>query len=671
MSETMPSAVLSDHVGDRLKGRRLVTALFTTFTFEPSFFEQEVLPVLFHYHFSKRLDTRTRQLGEALTTLPQRIAVYYDAQHLPRPSERRPPPSLDIARLPVRVNTGDFHPKLMLLLAEDDEGEVLLVSTSSANLTRSGWWENVEACHVEEVRAGAKCSFRGDLIKALRDLRKGVKSGLEHAALERVLTFLSGVDPFQPLTWNGKLQPQFYSWSTRQSVVEFIAEKTKSAVAGWNVEIISPFFDKHSARSPLRALCDTFDPKEVRVFMPRNESGQAECEHAFYQDVASVPKVRWATLPKQVTKSSAWEKHQSRSVHAKVIRFFKDRREVWFIGSANFTSAGHSAKGGNHECGFLIEVDVPRGSRPAFCLELDGEEPKAFAPPASESEEESDGDLSRLQLRFDWRTRTASALWDGDVMVPQAITLRAAGVEAGVLTGLTQEWRDLPASVAAAMAKSLPRSAFVEASADGYETVNLLVSEEGMELRPDDRLPLGVQDILEEWSMLSVEERIEKHNDSDRQQGDDEERERQILARPSTIFDAFAGVFHAFGCLKKRVRELVAEGKSVQARALLFADRYNSLPTLMKRVAESKLDAVDKLVRALCARQLLDELKAELDALVRECRKEWRSADAAVTALVTDARAALIAGNEPGMDLFVAWFETEFLKRAKSQEVDS
>ena len=41
----IPRAVLSEHFQDRLKGRRLIAAVFLTFRFDPAFFEQEILPV--------------------------------------------------------------------------------------------------------------------------------------------------------------------------------------------------------------------------------------------------------------------------------------------------------------------------------------------------------------------------------------------------------------------------------------------------------------------------------------------------------------------------------------------------------------------------------------------------------------------------------------------------
>ena len=52
MSGTPVSAVLYDTLVSVLRERRVKVAVFLTFQFEPEFFEQHVLPVLFKQDFS-------------------------------------------------------------------------------------------------------------------------------------------------------------------------------------------------------------------------------------------------------------------------------------------------------------------------------------------------------------------------------------------------------------------------------------------------------------------------------------------------------------------------------------------------------------------------------------------------------------------------------------------
>src|SRR5690606_30975514 len=113
-----PRAVLSEHFQDRMKDRRLVSAVFTTFRFEPGFFESEVLPVFFDIPLSHAPAIKLVQLEEALRSVLGSIAVYYDQNGLvPDGGSAK----LDVRRIPVRHRTGIFHPKNVLALVEAAE----------------------------------------------------------------------------------------------------------------------------------------------------------------------------------------------------------------------------------------------------------------------------------------------------------------------------------------------------------------------------------------------------------------------------------------------------------------------------------------------------------------------------------------------------------------------
>lgn len=151
----IPHAVLSEHFLERMRGRSLVSAVFTTFCFEPGFFEQEVLPVFFDLPLSHAGAIKLMQLEDAMRGLKGSVAVYFDENGIVADGGAA---RLDIRRIAVPHRTGIFHPKNVLALVEADEPDehghharALLVSCMSANLTRSGWWENVEAVHVEEI----------------------------------------------------------------------------------------------------------------------------------------------------------------------------------------------------------------------------------------------------------------------------------------------------------------------------------------------------------------------------------------------------------------------------------------------------------------------------------------------------------------------------------------
>jgi len=200
-SKHIPQGVLSQQLGDAIDGRRVRTAVFTTYTFDPGFFETHILSVLFDKPFHQVEKVRRIQMEEAIRSLDD-IAVYYDRTAL---SQDAQPAYLDFRRIDVRLATGAFHPKLILLLVENpvenkEEDPAppdlsLIVASLSANLTRSGWWENVESGHIEEILdsnyADSRTSFRKDILAMILRLKRCCAADENHSALDRIHDFLT------------------------------------------------------------------------------------------------------------------------------------------------------------------------------------------------------------------------------------------------------------------------------------------------------------------------------------------------------------------------------------------------------------------------------------------------------------------------------------------------
>src|SRR5690348_13843188 len=186
-----PTKILSQQIRDVLDGRRVLTALFTTFTLEPAFFEEEVVSLLAGDELIQHPRARLYQLEQELRGAIGPVAVYYDRQGL-RPDAGK---KLDIRYVPVHVPTGLFHPKLVLLLTgprdeDGDERESLICGVLSANLTKSGWWSSLECAHFEQVFEGDLCSFGPDLRSFLNEIRR-FSQGREadHEPLDRIRTW--------------------------------------------------------------------------------------------------------------------------------------------------------------------------------------------------------------------------------------------------------------------------------------------------------------------------------------------------------------------------------------------------------------------------------------------------------------------------------------------------
>ena len=164
-----PTAVLSDRLRDAIAGRTVRAALFTTFSFEPAFFEQEILSVLFDLPLHHAPKVRQLQLETALRPLTGKVAVYYDPRALSEGDLGSP--GLDVRRIPCRLDTGLFHPKVTLVAVDHEDTQSLVIAVASANLTRAGWWENIEAGWVSELHRDQASPIGIGVTQFLGDLR--------------------------------------------------------------------------------------------------------------------------------------------------------------------------------------------------------------------------------------------------------------------------------------------------------------------------------------------------------------------------------------------------------------------------------------------------------------------------------------------------------------------
>jgi hypothetical protein len=666
--------VLSEHFQKKMDGRRLVAALFLTFRFDPAFFEQEVLPVFLDIPLSHAAAIKLVQLEDALRAIPGSIAVYYDQNGLvPEVGSAK----LDVKRIAVRHRTGIFHPKNVFMLVEevdaDDDGnreKALLVASMSANLTRSGWWENVEVCHVEEIGEGAATRLREDLIGFLDGLerRVGDKSPDRHEALRAIREFLRRTGQREQRTSGGFLHPHFFAG--RSTVVEFLLEVCGGSLDGMNLEIISPYFDAGPVSVPFSDLLDHFRPRETRVFLPRKDSGEALCSAELYEWVRSLEPdgVRWGRLPKDIMRRGKGEDVRQRFVHAKVYRFFtsQPKREILFVGSANLTRAAHQI-GGNLETGFLVEVEPSQ--RPEWWLDVEGPRPNTFEPSSKDEGTASSGG-TRLSIRFSWNTGSAAAYWD-DAAPSPPLSVEYQGVrrfEVGAIP--SRAWTPLDAASCAELQQVLASTSMLTVRGDGVEPGLLLVQEEGMSHKPSVLLDLSPAEILRYWS-LSFDQRpadIEVHAPVPT----DDEGAALVAPPPrpadhDTLFDRFAGIFHAFGCLERNARDALRERKEREATYRIFGRKYDSLGNLIERVlkddAMGKGDSVEHYVIMLCARQVAAEIERDHTKYWQAHIKDARSLKEQLDS-VAQVRERIVARDPKRMPQFLAWFERWFSRRA-------
>lgn len=694
MSETIPTAALLDRLEEAIDGRKVLAAIFTTFEFQPGFFEEHVLPVLFDQSFSTIPRLRRVQLEEAVTAGPP-IAVYYDARHSRLGDQEASGPGLDFRKIPM-TRKGFFHPKVLLVLVERtvDEGEEaeqsLIVAIGSANLTRRGWWENVEAVWMDEIHAGTKVRYRDDLKDFLAQLRKEGRLAANHEALDRILSFLRReVETFQLRSWDGVFEPRlFFGQSDFDGFADFLASETRLPAATYNLEILSPYFEATGA-GPLAELIDRLQPKAIRLLEPQPEERGAGAKEPFLKAVHERGRtVRWGRLPDEHLR---WGRAGSqggthRFVHAKVYRLWSqsEGREFLAVGSINLTSAAHGrVSAGNLEAAIVFQVPEKRANRLQFWLSESEEAPTALDAAA---EEPADEPVTKVALRYDWHRRLAESCWIGTAAELSAFEVFGSTPEPLGRAGQPDvgEWQRL--EVEPERIEECLKGSPVLRVRVGDEETRVLVAEEGVAYRPSFVLSLTPEEILRYWSLLTPEQRegilasklgreLEGH-----EQGVAATR---AAVRAESVFDRFAGIFHAFARLEEHVKEALAEGRKREAEARLFGARYDSLPALIDKVlgappeegepggARASGDLVHRYVTLLTARQLVAKLRDEGGREIREFVDSHGPELAALDRRLgnlAELEDQLNLGSESERDQFLAWFRPRFLTVARSGE---
>jgi hypothetical protein len=675
VAELPPHAVLSEQLEERLRGRRLIAAVFVTFRFDPEFFEQEVLPVFLDVPLSHASVIKLVHLEDVLRSVPVGVAVYYDQNGI---VPEAGPSKLDVKRIAVRHRTGIFHPKNVFALVEDAEPDkdgyrarALIVACLSANLTRAGWWENVEVCHIEEITEDDFTRLGDDLIGFLDGIerRVGEKASDGHAALREIRGFVRrDTNQRQQRSAEGILHPHFFDGRT--SVPEFLRTIAGRSLDGMYLEIISPYFDKGPTSAPLEELIKEFRPREVRVFLPRANTGEALCSQEIYESIRGLPNVSWARVPQELLRGGKSENARQRMVHAKVYRFFSQQPkcEILFVGSVNLTTAAHRP-GGNLETGFLVELSPPR--RPDWWLIPETSRPRQYEP-RLEDEGNSTTGGSKLSVRFWWNTTAAEVYWDDSSPSPK-LDVTAQGVAVFSVDDLpSKAWRPLTADACAELQRVLRSTSLLRVVGESKEPGLLLVQEEGMSHRPSLLFDLSPSEILRYWSLLTAAQRaafIEARAPEVALLGEGAALVSRYVpfAQEQTFFDRFAGIFLAFGNLERSVRDALREGREREATYRLFGQKYDSLGSLLNRVlkdsTEGKGDLIDQYVIALCAKQLEQELRRQNSEFWREHASDAKTLQQQLS--VTQSLRERLAARDPvKMPTFLDWFDRWFLKRA-------
>lgn len=653
----MKSLTITEAFRQQIGTRRVERAFFATYAFEPDFFELEVMPLLLgNPALSPNETLRYCQLQSLMRRDRGRWAVAYDVDVF----DPGLAPRLEVDYLPVRVGGGCQHAKLAVLQLKEKErdggGESLLLAAGSFNLTKAGWWENLEVGHWVELRPGdAPRNIVAPLLESLDFFlaqRPVAPTGSD--ALQALRTFVeeqlkpTADDPGCAFYFSG-------AGAGRRHFADFIAANTRGRGM---LEVVSPFFAERGDEPDVRGFLSRF--AQARVLLPLDQEGKARVdEEAVYKTLPSAT-IAWAQWLPRLRDSHVKIPNQYRRLHAKIYRTLGEA--PWcFVGSVNlsFKAFRH-----NVEAGFLLN-----GSSPEPMLEPLEQVSTEFGKPEDEAPGTGEGAADTaampvIHLAYDWQDNTLSVRSDAS----GRLVLHDGS--AGVLAAFALEAGRDAAQHLPSLRERLERSSLVEAEwradgAAGSARRMLLVSQHNVFCRPTYLPALDLQALLRIFQGMNESARLEMmaglaagmvRLERDGVVMDENLPDLLGNAAPESFFSEFSQVNGAFWVLGRRLEQARMAGDAQTLAYFLKGCQPDSL----RKVLESVRPAADGKAPSLIVRyltllsvdELLQRYPEQADpALAAEVRQ-------AIEALEeTELRAQLQVGDK---DRFLAWFRKKF-----------
>ena len=182
--------------------------------------------------------------------------------------------------------------------------------------------------------------------------------------------------------------------------------------------------------------------------------------------------------------------------------------------------------------------------------------------------------------------------------------------------------------------------------------------------RPSLLISLTPEEILMYWSLLSPAQQeyfiLEKLGNEATLQGLVPGKSHRYITT-DTVFDRFAGVYHAFEQLVSHVNGAIASGRKSEAESRLFGAKYDSLPLLLqKTISREDDDDVMKYITLLCARQAKDRVSKAHPEFMKDNKEDARILNQLLKQL-TAIRARVCLQIENGVE-FLDWYDKMFLQ---------
>ena len=627
--------VVTDSYIEALKGKKVIEAIFTTYTLDIDFFETEVLWILTGEDmnkFSPNNDVRRRELAHYYQKNKLPITLFFDRKVNNWDSDEQEQaisPFIEYMLVPVNSGNHAFHPKVTLLLLEDiaTAEKNLLYVNGSNNLTYPGWWENVECVNIEllhenKVSSQTLLEECKKTIEYLSDKRKEIDT-------EEAFTSFSELLKSEYTHYHSESK-YFSSYQNEDNFATFI--KKNITLKDYDVlEIISPYFAENEDTVLQLLSVIKNDGCTIKLFLPKNENNELLCSELLFNKINEENNIVWASFQKNlqdelqmktIIKTDDEEHSNIRTVHAKIFHWHDSdsKKSIYFIGSVNLS---YKAFNDNEEAGKLVFSDNGQ----ELLVETSEKNPM-YAEDIDPSDEIPDNTVKKndifvnLSLIYDWKIKKLRSSCISNKISINDFTIHIGNKEIKLqdIIDFTNEQE---------LEVALQSSSFVTVK---YEDLmqKVFVNQKSFTHKPLDLGNLTVKEILEIYakfgSFLKDNDLIQKAIQralqakgivSDIDLIDNEMSHKNFFSEYSEIF---YGLRH--------LKVLLLEEPTKQEYFLDENTRaMDSIPVLIEEsFKDEKMDLVSKYITFLYIKQIYEELDKEvefIDKFIVKLKEEY------------------------------------------------
>lgn len=596
----MEALTISEGFRKAIGIRTVRHAFFSTYCFEPDFFELEVLPLLLgNPALSSNEAIRYVQLQSLMWEHQNRFAVAYDVDVF----NPELAPHLEVDYLPIRVDGACQHAKIAVIELVDKEGAVtLLLAAGSFNLTKSGWWENIEVGHwVELTEHYSPSNIAEPLLNAIAYFQSKPSSQVLNAIHNRLQSFkLTAKDPNCSFYFSGEGR-------SRIGFTDFIDEYTKSKGP---LEIVSPFFAEDGNNSHISEFLKKF--KNVSLLLPFDNEGKVPIANAVYDDLLRLP-VTWCQWQEKmrINLGIASKDGPFRKLHAKIYQCLSPKPWI-FLGSVNLSYKAFSA---NVEAGFFLQ-GVARNS---LLTVIENDSPE-FSPVLEAEQVATKGSIHMpvFHVTYDWQNSilqlTSSKtgelkLYDNSEAELQCFEMKQGETQRVFLPKLKDQLGRT----------SLVIGVWRTPQQEGAVRRNLLISQHNLFCRPNSLPAMVLLDLLRIFQDMHAARRTELMAElasrmirlqQDGTLVDENAPPMPIESDAISFFSEFSQVNGAFWMLKERLNEAQLKGQIELLAYYLKGCQPDSLRGVIDALESEQVGVSPPLVVRYLTLLSVDELLA-------------------------------------------------------------